>query len=144
MAVGTRNDPYLNFRFRVEIEGITVAGFSEVSGFQVDTEIETYTEGGLNEFTHQFTKGSKYSNLTLKRGLVESHLWDWCKDVVRGTINPKLITIYQMDTTGNLVRGWRFEEAYPVKWSATELKGDGNAVVSETLEFVHKGFEEIS
>lgn len=29
MATGGRKDPYRNFRFRVEIDGITQAGFSD-------------------------------------------------------------------------------------------------------------------
>jgi phage tail-like protein len=140
MAVGTRNDPYLNFRFRVEIEGVTVGGFSEVSGFQVDTEVETYREGGLNDYIHNFTKGSKFSNLTLKRGLTDHILWDWHREVVYGTIERKSINIIQMDSQGNDVQEWLFVGAYPVKWSGTEFKGDGNAVVFETLEFVHQGY----
>ena len=36
MAVALRIDPYLGFRFLVEIEGLLVAGFSEVSGLQAE------------------------------------------------------------------------------------------------------------
>lgn len=140
MPVGIRSDPYLNFRFRVEIGGITVGGFSEVSGFQVDTEVETYREGGLNDYVHHFPKGSKYSNLTLKRGLTDPSLWAWHQAVVFGKIIPLPITIFQMDNQGDYVQGWLFLGAYPVKWSGTEFKGDGNSVIFETLEFVHQGF----
>ncbi len=140
MSTGDRNDPYLNFKFRVEIEGITVGGFSEASGFQVDTELETYREGGLNEFVHNYTKGSKFSNLTIKRGLIERELWDWHQDIVLGIIERKSISIYQVDSEGNDVQWWLFLEAFPIKWSGTELKSDANAVVFETLEFVHQGF----
>jgi phage tail-like protein len=141
MPTGKRKDPYLNFRFRVEIEGVTVGGFSEVSGFQVDTELETYREGGLNEYTHQFTKGSKFSNLTLKRGLIDFDLWDWHQNVVEGKIKRMSINIHQLNPKGENLRSWQFLGAYPVKWSGTELKADGNAVVLETLEFVHQGFK---
>ena len=140
MPTGIRNDPYLNFRFRVEIEGVTVGGFSEVSGFQVDTELETYREGGLNEFVHNYSKGSKFSNLTIKRGLIERELWDWHQDVVFGIIERKSISIFQVDNQGNDVQWWLFLEAYPIKWSGTEFKSDANALVFETLEFVHQGF----
>jgi hypothetical protein len=38
MAVGDRKkDPYLSFRFLVEIQGLIVGGFSEVSGLQADS-----------------------------------------------------------------------------------------------------------
>jgi hypothetical protein len=41
-----RVDPYKNFRFLVEIEGITQAGFSECSGFGSEVEVIEYREGG--------------------------------------------------------------------------------------------------
>jgi hypothetical protein len=41
----------------VEIEGILVGGFSECTGLQIETEVETYNEGGLNEYWHQFRAG---------------------------------------------------------------------------------------
>ena len=34
----SRKDPYMAFNFVVEIEGLTVGGFSEVSGLQIETE----------------------------------------------------------------------------------------------------------
>ena len=40
-----RKDPLRNFRFRVEIDGITVAGFSEVVIGPTTTEPIDYREG---------------------------------------------------------------------------------------------------
>ncbi len=40
MSVGDRQDPYLGCRFLVEIEGLIVAGFSELSGLQVEVGTE--------------------------------------------------------------------------------------------------------
>lgn len=42
---GERNDPYRNFRFRVEIEGLEQAGFSEVAGFDASFDVVQYREG---------------------------------------------------------------------------------------------------
>jgi len=38
--LGTRIDPYLGFSFLVEVEDLIVGGFSEVSGLQVETEVQ--------------------------------------------------------------------------------------------------------
>ena len=46
MATGDRVDPYKDFRFLVEIDGIVQAGFSECSGFGSDVEVVEYREGG--------------------------------------------------------------------------------------------------
>jgi phage tail-like protein len=46
MAIGSRHDPVLAFHFAVEIGGLFVAGFSDVSGLQAEIEIQEYREGG--------------------------------------------------------------------------------------------------
>ena len=39
-ATGDRSDPYASFNFLVEIDGVTVAGFSECSGLSTDLSKE--------------------------------------------------------------------------------------------------------
>ena len=50
MASGTRNDPYGQFNFLIEIDGVTRAGFSEVSGLTTDTNVIEYREGDRSMF----------------------------------------------------------------------------------------------
>ena len=52
-SLGTRNDPYMSFNFFVEIEGLIVGAFTEVSGLQVETQVHDYQEGGQNEYVHR-------------------------------------------------------------------------------------------
>jgi phage tail-like protein len=51
--LGIRNDPYKAYNFLVEIEGLIVGGFSEVTGMQVEIEVKDYREGGVNEYIHK-------------------------------------------------------------------------------------------
>jgi phage tail-like protein len=141
MTVGQRNsDPYLGYRFQVEIGNLITAGFSEVSGFSVETETQEYREGGLNEYVHLFPKGTKYQHLVLKRGITDSRvLWDWHRDVVNGKIRRKSGRIILYDLEGNEKWHWIFEGAYPVKWTGPELKADSGTVAVETLELAHNG-----
>ena len=46
MPVGDRKDPYRAFNFLVEVEGITRAGFREVSGLDTSADPVEYREGG--------------------------------------------------------------------------------------------------
>ena len=136
-----RNDPYMSFNFFVEIEGLIVGGFSEVSGLQIETQVHDYQEGGQNEFVHRLPGPARYpSNLILKRGLtgIES-LWSWHQDVVAGKIERRNGTVYLLDRMGVPAMWWDFKEAYPVKWSGPDLKADGNSVAVETVELVHRG-----
>jgi len=140
-ALGLRLDPYLGFRFLVEIQGLIVAGFSEVSGLSAEVEVFPYREGGLNEFQHQLPGPTTFPRLVLKRGLTDfDNLWSWHEDVRRGRITRR---------NGSIILGgesiehglwrWNFVGAYPAKWVGPDLRAETATVAVETLELVHQG-----
>lgn len=139
---GNRKDPFVTFRFKIECDKVIAGGFSECSGLQVETEVETYREGGLNEYVHKFPKGTKYGTITLKRGVIDSdELRNWHKKIVAGTPNQrKNISILLMDNTGNTTKRWNLKEALPIKWSTSEFKAGDSIVLVESLELIHHGF----
>jgi phage tail-like protein len=141
VAIDQRKDPYLGFNFRVEIEGIVVGGFSEVSGLQIEIEAQSFREGGVNEYLRQVPGPAKYpSNLILKRGLTDDDaLWSWQRDVVRGQITRKNGSVVLCDATGEEQWRWNFLSAFPVKWQAADFRAGTAEVVIETLELVHEG-----
>ncbi len=142
MILGQRQNPYTAFNFLVEIEGLVVGGFSEVSGLQAETETEDYREGGLNQFVYKFPKGTKYPNISLKRGITDSRvLWDWYQKVVAGQFERKNVSIILLDYRRNEKWRWNFFKAYPVKWVGPELKADSPALAVETLELSHNGLK---
>ena len=80
-----RTDPYRGFNFLVEIDGITQAGFSEVSGLDATTDPVDYREGNDPNHVRKLTGLNKYSPITLKRGITDSdELWKWRKTVLNG------------------------------------------------------------
>jgi len=138
--LGVRADPYQVFNFLVEIEGTLTGGFSECTGLVVETETETYKEGGVNGFTHTFVSRTKSPNLSLKHGLtLVDGLWLWHQDVVQGKVERRNGTVYLLDKFKGPVLWWDFEGAYPVKWIGPELKADSGTVAVETVELVHRG-----
>jgi phage tail-like protein len=139
--LGVRNDPYAAFNFHVEIEGLIIGGFTEVSGLQVETAVEDYQEGGQNEYVHKLPGPARYpSNLVLKRGLTDiDSFWRWHRKVIAGTITRRNGTVYLLDRQGFPAMWWDFKQAYPVKWSGPDLRADSNAVAVETIELVHCG-----
>jgi phage tail-like protein len=133
-------DPYGGFRFRVEILGLQVGGFTEVTGLERETQIEDFREGGLNDYTHKLVTLTKYQNLTLRRGLVDAtELWQWHQDVIGGKIERRQVNVVLVDSEGKDTWRWVFESAYPVKWSGAALNAATNAVFVESVEFVHNG-----
>ena len=139
--VGKRTDPYLAFRYLVEIECVTVGGFSEVTGLQVETEIKEYREGGLNEYMHRLAGPTRYpNNLILKRGLTDADtLIKWQEEITQGKIKRCNGSIVLLDTTGQESWRWNFLQAYPVKWIGPNLRATASEVAVETLELAHNG-----
>ncbi len=74
MASGARNDPYGQFNFLIEIDGITRAGFSEVSGLTTDTNVIEYREGDEVTTVRKLAGLIKYTNIVLKRGYTRTPL----------------------------------------------------------------------
>jgi phage tail-like protein len=133
-------DPYAGFRFRVEILGLEVGGFTEVSGLDREVTLEDFREGGVNDYTHKLAAVTKYPNLTLKRGLADAtELWQWHQDVVNGKIERRQISVVLIDFAGRDTWRWVIEKAYPVKWSGASLNSSANAVVVESVELAHHG-----
>ena len=133
-------DPHLGLQFWIQIEGVEIAGFSECSGLVIETEVFEYAEGGLNLYTHKLPVRTKYSNITLKRGLDPAQdLYRWYMSTLDGKTNRKNVSLIVYGPTGEQVRQWALKGAYPVKWSGPDLKSDAGAVAIETLEFAHEG-----
>lgn len=144
MPVGERVDPYAGFRFRVEIEGIVVAGFSEVSGLALEVGFEDFTEGGVNGFTHRLPRATRHPALVLKRGLTDSDaLWSWQRkaQVSKARIERRTVRIFILDSQGNEKTSWRCLQAYPVTWRGPEFDGELSRVAFESIELAHCGIE---
>ena len=134
------SDPYGAFRFRVEILGLQVGGFSDVAGLEREVQVEDFREGGVNDHTHKLATVTKYPNLTLKRGLADkTELWQWHQDVVNGRIQKRQINLVLIDYAGKDTWRWVFEKAYPVKWSGATFNAATSAVLVESIEFAHDG-----
>jgi phage tail-like protein len=134
-------DPYTAFNFTVEIEGLTVGGFSEVEGLSGRMDLETYVEGGVSHCIHYFPKQMNYPMLVLVRGLADrDDLWKWYEDVTRGKIKLLNGTITLKDSQQSKVMAWNFKKAYPVAWDGPKLSASGGSEIAfERLEIVHRG-----
>ena len=141
-----KNDPYLSFRFRVEINGIETGGFTEVGGLQVEVEVFDYREGGVNEFIHKLAGPVRYqSNVTLKHGLMEAdQIWEWEQQMLDGKIERHNMSIILMDAAGRDKWRWEFKNAYPVRWSGPDLRANAAEVAIEALELAHQGLKQNS
>ena len=142
VAYPARNDPYKNFNFRVEIDGVALAGFSECTGLRVEVDVIEYREGGDASTIRKIPGVSKVGDITLKRGITSSkELHDWADSVRNGSANRKNGVIVLLDDDRNPVVRWKFINAFPRKWEGPSLDAKGNDVAIETLTLCCEGLE---
>jgi phage tail-like protein len=139
MPTGTRTDPYRGYNFLVEIDGITQAGFQEVSGLDASTDPIDYREGNDPNHVRKLPGLNKYTAITLKRGITDSdELWKWYQSVAAGKAERKNGSIVLLDDTGQERLRWNFAGAWPSKWSGPSFNSASNAIAVETLEITHE------
>jgi phage tail-like protein len=132
------------FRFLVELDGLIVGGFSEVTGMKSEIEVKPYWEGGLNTHPHYMVQHTKYPNIVLKRGITNSsELWDWYNGAVQGKIKRKNGSILLYNLEGKEMCRWEFTDAFPVKWNGPDLNAATANVAIESIELVHGGLKTI-
>ncbi|MFT4923419.1 MAG: phage tail-like protein [Haloarculaceae archaeon] len=139
MSTGSRVDPYLDFRFLVEIESLIVGGFAEVEGIEFEVDTEEYEEGGVNHYTHVLPTRTTSGTVTLRRGLTDAEgLWDWARAGVRGTADRRVVRVILLDREGSEAAGWVFHRAMPVRWSGPDLAAENGQVAMEELELAYE------
>lgn len=138
MATGERIDPFRGFNFRVEIDGITVGSFSEVSGLSSDGDAVEYRNGDDVRLSVRKLMGlRKYANVTLKRGYTTNQeLWKWRANIVSGQADRRHGAIILMDEERKDMLAWEFEDAWIHKIDGPALNAKGNEVAIETVELV--------
>jgi len=147
MPVGQRKDPYRNFRFRVEIDGITQAGFSECTIGDITTDAIEYREGTDSTTVRKLSGLTKYSNITLKWGITDTmDLYNWRKQVIDTGADGarKNISIILVDEAGSDKARWNIIQAWPTKYDPPDFTAKGNDVAIETLEIIHEGIQRVS
>lgn len=138
--------PPPGFHFKVEVLGIKAhdddVRFTEVGGLSVEVATEEVPEGGENRFLQKYPGRAKYPELVLKRGLLRgSEITAWIRDCIENlNIQPKNIDVKLLNEEHQPLMTWHLVNAYPTKWSASDLSATNNSVVIESLHFFYQHF----
>lgn len=142
--ISLRNDPVAAFRFWVELDGVLVAGFSEVTGLQIETQFEQYAEGGVNDFVHYLPKQTRYQPITLQRGMTHSDvLWNWYAACKQGQYRRRNGSIVMCSHEMVELCRWNFFDALPSKWVGPQLSAANSELAFESIDLVHQGLQAI-
>jgi phage tail-like protein len=139
---GARTDPYSVFNFLVEIDGVTVAGFSECSGLTNESDPIDYREGNKDTYVTKLSGLRKFPMIVLKRGFTDNHdLWEWRRTVIEGRTERHTGVITLLNEAREPALRFNFREGWPSKWEGPSLNAKTNDVAIETLEICHEGLE---
>ena len=148
MASNARTvDPPFAGAFKLEVDGVTIGAFTEVTGLAVQLEVEEIAEGGNNQATIKVPGRLKWPNLVLKRGVTDNNsLFEWLAECSGdGFEKTHIITkrngsVALLDSQQQPVRIWRFQQAMPVRWTGPSLAASATTLATEELEVSHGGF----
>jgi phage tail-like protein len=127
--------------FDVEIDHPKVkAGlsrFNEVSGLSLEITVieKTETDKLGNTYTSKMAGVTDYKEITLKRNLTpDNGFWLWMKEIRDGNEDFRhagAIVLYS--TADKEIGRWTFENAWPSKWSASDLDAGTDDVIVEEV-----------
>lgn len=143
MATGSVVDPFRNFNFMIELDGIVQASFMECSGLDATTETIEYREGGGNLTVLKLPGKTMYGDITLKWGVTASkELWTWRKQIIQGQVLRKNGSVVLYDLTNSVeVARWNFVRAWPSKWEGPHLDAKGKDLSIESIIITHEGID---
>lgn len=124
------------FRFLVSVNDQAQAAFTECTLPTIELNVEEIKEGGLNAYAHQLPGARKSARVSLKNGVGKCALLDWYFEILGGAIKRKNVSIALLNETQETIMAWDLQEAFPFKWSGSQLRSSENAIAIQTLELV--------
>lgn len=138
---GLPSDALASYHFAVEIDGVEIAQFAELSGLtsEIDViELKENAKGG-KPMIKKLPGARKPPTVTLKRALNASDaLWKWHYAMYQGKVGDarKNGSVVLNDFTHGEVSRYNFTNAWPSKISMGGLKAGANEVLMEECTIV--------
>ena len=145
---GLTSDALAGYHFSIEVDGVTMAQFQEVSGItsELDViELKENTKDG-KYILHKLPGNRKPPTITLKRAKNASKdLWEWHQKIYQGSVSDARkngsVVLYNYDHSE--VGRYNFMNAWPSKVSMSTLKAGSNDVLMEEVTIVCEELERV-
>jgi len=138
--------PMPKFYFSVDIDDLTDLPFQEVSGLEVEADNISYRHGNDPSFgTIQMPGIKKSGNLILKKGVFANEtLFNSLISKIRlNTYKRMTVVIRLMDETTEPRMTWEINNAFPLKYTSTEMNSESSEAAIESIEFSHQGISQL-
>jgi phage tail-like protein len=138
--------PFVAFNFAVEItrdddgKPLASAAFAECDGLEMNMEVKTIREGGVNDRQIRLNGPVAYGQLSLKRGMTENFdLWTWFADSVNEPRLRASATVVLLAADGVTVRAsFDLSRCVPVKLKAPALNAKDGQIAIEELQVAYE------
>ncbi len=126
---------YLGGWFTVEIKGLTVAAFTKVGGLSLEVSVVPMEDSNKRTSSRKTPGVAKYGELTLERMLTgDKTFWTWAKSIRDGAkAFRKDGSVVIFDISSAEVGRWSFQNAWPMKWSASDLDVGSDDPMQESI-----------
>jgi phage tail-like protein len=126
---------YVSSWFGVELDNGITGFFKEISGLAIEVNVVEITDSSIDTQTRKRPGTTKYTDITLKRTLSpDKKFWDWAMSIRDGNKDYRTkgaIVLYDIALTE--IGRWTFENAWPSKWSASDLDVGSDDPITEEV-----------
>ena len=142
MPIG--EDALAGYSFSIEIDGVSIAQFKEVSGISAEVQTIEYranTAKGL-PVLKKLPGVKKFDDITLKQGKTNgTDLWKWIKQVQDGDIDGarKTGSLVLYDYKRGEIGRFNIQNMWPSKVNLGAMQAGGNDVLVEECKITHEG-----
>lgn len=132
--------------FEVTLDNGITGMFSDVSGLSIEIEVVDNTLTAKDTVNRKRPGTTKYSEITLKRTLSpDKEFWKWAKSIRDG--DDKFRTngaVMLYDIGAKIIGNWKFTNAWPSKWSASDLDVGTDDLMQEEVTLQVEMLERVS
>jgi phage tail-like protein len=142
-AAGATSEPFRAYHFKLEVEGVIAAHFTQCSGLAVRVNTIAYRAGGEGQVVHQLPGPVDYAPLVCRYGVTDSaDLWKWMQASMRGHVARKHLSVLYLDSDGvTELKRYNLYEAWPCEWHAAPLDSLDRQVAIETLAITYESID---
>lgn len=122
--------------FTVELDNGIVGFFTDASGMSLEVEVVEKTDTSAGDTRTRKRPGTtKYGDITLKRTLSpDKKFWEWAKKIRDGNLEYRTNgALVMFDMSGEEKSRWSFTNAWPSKWSASDLDVGSDDLMTEEV-----------
>jgi phage tail-like protein len=127
----------VNYRFRIEIEGIQQADFFECTGLGSSIEVVPYCSS-TDPTVHKLPGKAAYSEIKIRWGVnnESQHLYEWHKKALDGNAERRNVSIVMFDKSGKDTARWNLTDVWPSAYEGPDLNTTGTYMAFESLTLV--------